>query len=217
MRRRRLTALLAMMMATGCGARSAEKPALMLMTGLPIVWGEGDIGDTLSGARQPSEAYRWLSARYDVRLVDILSARVLSAPALLLAQPRGLAPAELIALDKWVRAGGRVLVLADPKLDWPSAHGIGDPRAPPRVTLLDPLLTHWGLRIDLRQGAEATAGRFFRERGDCAVAKDGLVARCAFGSGRAVIVADADFLNDSNGRDGMELLVTWLDELIESA
>lgn len=211
--RRRMTALLAIAMTTGCGARSAEKPELMLMTGLPIVWGEGEIGDTLSGARRPTGAYRWLSARHDLRLLDTLGPRTLSASTLVLAQPRALGPAELVALDNWVRAGGRALVLADPKLEWPSVHAIGDPRAPPRMTLLDPLLSHWGLRLDLRAGARATAGRFVRERGRCAVSEDGLVARCRLGAGRAVIVADADFLHDSAGDSGVESLGKWIDEL----
>lgn len=215
--RRRLTALLAIFMATGCGARSAEKPELMLMTGLPIVWGEGEIGDTLSGAREPAGAYRWLIDRYNVTLLDILGPRTLSAPTLLLAQPRALGPAELVALDKWVRVGGRVLVLADPKLDWASAHAVGDPLAPPRMTLLDPLLSHWGLRLDLREGGRETAGRFVRERGRCAVSADGLVARCGLGEGRAVIVADADFLHDSEGKAGVESLGKWIDELAGAA
>ena len=41
-------------------------------------------------------------------------------------------PAEdLVALDDWVRGGGRVLLLADPMLEWPSKRPLGDPLRPP--------------------------------------------------------------------------------------
>lgn len=160
------------------------------MTALPLVWGEGEIADTLARTREPARAYRWLSERYDVTLLDTLDAATLRrAPLLLLAQPRGLAPAELTALDEWVRRGGRALILADADLDWHGALPPGDPRAPPPMTLLDPLLTHWGLRLDLPE-------RFVKLGGDCAVEGRGLVALCPLGAGKAVLVADADLLHD---------------------
>lgn len=176
------------------------------MTALPLAWGEGEIADTLSGARAPAQAYRWLGARYEVTLPDTLDATSLrQAPVLLLAQPRGLTPAELTALDGWVRGGGRVLIFADARLDWHGAFAAGDPRSPPPMTLLDPLLSYWGLRLDLPE-------RFVRERGDCAVEADGLVARCEIGAGRAVIVADADLLHDDLWDANRARVAAWLAE-----
>ena len=54
----------------------------------------------------------------------------------------------LVALDAWVRRGGRVLLLADPMLEWPSKRPLGDPLRPPPMFMDTGLLTHWGLRLD---------------------------------------------------------------------
>ena len=52
----------------------------------------------------------------------------------------------LVALDQWVRRGGRVLLLADPMLEWPSKRPLGDPLRPPPMFMDTGLLGHWGLR-----------------------------------------------------------------------
>lgn len=78
--------------------------------------------------------------------IDITSLRGISA--LVIAQPRLLQPAELVALDDWLRRGGRAVIFADPLLLWPSALPLGDPRRPPLTSLLDPLMAHWGLRLE---------------------------------------------------------------------
>ena len=142
----------------------------------------------------------------------------------MLAQPRALSPHELAAIDTWVRGGGRVLILADPSLHWPSVYPLGDPRAPLPVTLLDPLLDHWGVRVDLtaigrhvapvkmnlREGARdwrlvvAAPGALVATGKDCHVESQGLIARCALGKGRAVLIADADLLSDPLWGDGEE-------------
>lgn len=193
------------------------RPPLVLLTGLPIIWGEGDIGATLSGERRPSQSYRWLDRDYALSVIDRIDAATLNGRKLMmLAQPRALAPEELAALDAWVRAGGRALILTDPSLHWPSRYHFADPRAPPAISLLDPLLDHWGLRLDLitlgRQvrvsmvpfavGADqwnltvAAPGRFVVTGGACGLEKEGLVARCAIGSGKALLIADADLMAD---------------------
>ena len=73
---------------------------------------------------------------------DALNVR--STPLLLLAQPRALAPAEMVKLDSWVRDGGKLLILADPALQWGSLYPLGDKRRPLFTSLLSPLFSHWG-------------------------------------------------------------------------
>jgi hypothetical protein len=186
---------------------STPKPDLMLFTGLPIIWGEGGAFDPQS---RPAASYRMLQAEFRVRPLDVLDDPGLAAGRLLLlAQPRALAPGELVALDAWVRRGGRVLILTDPQLVWPSELPLGDIRRPPAIGLLDPLLTHWGLRLergeqglvvrDLPDGSRlrlAAPGRFVATKPACAT-EDSLWARCRLGAGEALLLADADLMHDA--------------------
>jgi hypothetical protein len=192
-------------------APAAERPVLHLMTALPLVWGESGPLDPES---RPAEAYLYLQREFDVRPIDAFTGDSLAeARLLLLAQPRLLAPEELVALDAWVRAGGRALVLTDPLLAWPTELPLGDIRRPPATGLLDPLLAHWGLaleppsapRIELSELAQqgetrrlalAAPGRFRPEGEACRLAGHPWLARCAPGAGRVLLVADADLLHD---------------------
>lgn len=158
------------------------------------MWGEGDPSDILSGKAKRSAVLEGL----DVRAIDTVSLATLGPDILVVAQPRALAPAELVALDTWVRNGGRVAIFADPRLDWPSRYPIGDPRRAPPVTLLDPLFAHWGVRLDLGEGS-----RGVWQRGRC-TAVDAITIDCRIGTGRALMVADADVLDPRN--DGGEAL-----------
>ena len=187
---------------------AAARPELMLMTALPIIWGEGGAFDPRS---RPAESYRMLEREFAVRPLDWLSERTLTGRLLLLAQPRALAPEELVALDAWVRRGGRVLILTDPSLDWPSALPLGDLRRPPEIGLLGPLLSHWGIRLEPRRWTVpavtdhavadkalrlvmTSPGRFGSR--DCRVLPGGFLMRCEIGRGKATLVADADLLRD---------------------
>jgi hypothetical protein len=188
--------------------QAGPKPALLLMTSLPLVWGQGGAFDPAS---RPSESYRALEREYDVRPIDAIEPRTLAGNALmLLAQPRLLAPEELVALDDWVRAGGRVLVLADPRFAWAADWPPGDALRPPERSLLGPLLDHWGLSlraldpVDLFEGelgAERrrlvlrAPGALAAVRAHCARARFYL-ARCRIGRGEAVVLADADLLDE---------------------
>ena len=198
------------------------------MTALPIVWGEGEPSDILAGRSGATAAYRALQRDYAVTPIDTLDAQRLAGRALLLlAQPRGLAPAELVALDEWVRGGGRVLVLTDPALAWPSALPLGDPRRAPAIGLLDPLLIHWGLALDdpapgpalterrLADGRTlrlASPGALRATGSECRVSEQGLIARCLLGRGAALVVADADLLDARlwDGADNAAVVAGWL-------
>lgn len=197
-------------MASHDPGEAGERPALLLMTGLPIIWGEAGPFDPAS---RPAAAYQALQREFRIRPLDVIAPETLGRDQLmLLAQPRALTPAELVALDGWVRSGGRVLILTDPALSWPSRLPLGDVRRPPAIGLLGPLLDHWGLRLEAVQGAAqgprqvrsggaprrlmlGTAGRFVATKPQCRTAADWL-ADCRIGRGRALLVADADLMGD---------------------
>lgn len=177
-----------------------QKPELLLLTSLPIVFGE-EFG--LEGGGSPALAA--LESRYRVKVIGVADAASLKKHALLLmAQPRAQPAEVLVELDRWVRQGGRVLLLADPQLAWPSARPLGDPLRPPMMFADTGLLRHWGLRLDTPEqgGAETVrAGDHYLEtvspgslHGRCPREAEGLLAVCKVGRGHARIVADADFL-----------------------
>lgn len=176
-------------------------PKLLFLTSLPLVFGEQF---SIEGAGSP--ALKALQARYDVVPISVTSPGELALGRLLLmAQPQAQTAENLVALDAWVRRGGRVLLLADPRLEWPSSRPLGDPLRPPPMFMDTGLLQHWGLRLDAPDvpgpqarllGAQrvetVSPGALF---GACAITPDRLVARCRVGKGRATVVADADLLD----------------------
>lgn len=195
------------------GAAAAYRPTLLVMTSLPIVWGEGGAFDPAS---RPASSYRALQEEFDVRPIDVADeANLRRGELLLLAQPGWLAPAELAAIDSWVRRGGRALILADPALAWPSALPLGDMRRPVPASLLGPLLAHWGLELrpPAKPGPETlwfgsparpletklimdSPGRFVGTGKACVSGPLAASADCAIGRGRVTLIADADLLRD---------------------
>lgn len=185
----------------GSESRAPPRPTLLLLTSLPLVFGEGF---SLSASGSP--AYTALQAHYRVVPISVTNARDLAKGRLLLmAQPFSQTADNLVTLDAWVRAGGQVLLLADPMLEWPSKRPLGDRTRPPPMFADTGLLAHWGLRLDAPEqrgpvtrmlgGTSISAVSPGELAGSCAISADRLVARCAVGRGVAVIVADADFLN----------------------
>ena len=187
---------------------------LLLFTSLPIYWPEApDIATALKGEEQPHWARGALEAKWALRPVDTLDAATLGkARDLLIVQPRPLSPAENVALDEWVAAGGRLLLFADPALTAASTFALGDRRRPQDIVLLSPILARWGLRLefdaDQVPGEHAVAlgggvavpvnlpGRFAAEAGGreeavCRIEVDALLADCRIGRGRVLALADA--------------------------
>jgi hypothetical protein len=163
-------------------------------------------GEGFSLQQTGSSAVKALETRYRVVPISVADPADLGKGRLLLMAHPPAQPAEdLVALDQWVRGGGRVLLLADPMLEWPSERPVGDPLRPPPIFMDTGLLAHWGLRLDApeERGAvrkelggfdviTASPGRLF---GKCEISEDRMVARCTLGKGRATIVADADILD----------------------
>lgn len=179
----------------------AGKPRLLLLTSLPLVFGEG-FG--LEGGGSPT--LKALSERYTVLPISTTSpAELRKASLMMMAHPPAQTPDNLVELDAWVRGGGRVLLLADPLLEWPSDRPLGDSLRPPSMFMDTGLLKHWGLRLEppeqpgpqMRQlgGYEVMTASPGSLSGDCKVSADRLTARCRIGRGHATIIADADLLD----------------------
>ena len=190
--------------------RPANRPALLLLTSLPIVFGQEF---ALTGAGSP--AVERLKARYRVLPISVTNGSELAKGGLLLmAQPPAQTPENLVALDDWVRRGGRVLLLADPLLDWPSERPLGDPLRQPPMFMDTGLLAHWGLRLDAPDKREPAARKLGGYEvmtvspgklvGRCQITADRLVAYCRIGEGRAAVIADADLLDVSRLGSGAE-------------
>lgn len=188
----------------------SQRPVLLLLTSLPLVFPEAF---ALGGGG--SAALTALRTRYRVIPISTTDEADLARGRLLLmAHPPAQTAENLVALDSWVRRGGRVILLADPMLEWPSERPLGDPLRPSPMFMDTGLLGHWGLRLDApdRRGP---AARKLADRqiltnspgqlvGDCEISADAFVARCPIVLGRAEVVADADFLDPRHLGEGAE-------------
>ena len=197
-----------------------ERPVLLLLTSLPLMFGE-----EFSLEQNGSPALKTLGTRYRVVPISVTDrAELAKGTLLLMAQPQAQPAEDLVVLDTWVRRGGRALILADPMLEWPSERPLGDPLRPPAMFADTGLLAHWGMRLDApdQRGIEQrelggyhvatmSPGSLF---GKCEIASDRLVAHCRIGRGKATVVADADLLDPSRlGRGASHNLDAVLKEL----
>lgn len=218
------------------GRVAAPQQPIGLFTTLPILWNEApDIAAQLNDAAPPHWARAELAGRGRVVPLDTLAGPGGQGPLsgvdrLVIAQPRPLSPDENVALDNWVRAGGRLLLLADPALTQHSDFPIGDPRRPQAVVLLSPILKRWGLALSFDEAqpfgerAQAVmdmpvpvnlAGNWqiagqASGRGKCRVWGDGLAVTCAVGQGRVVALADAAVLEPDDADATRRAALAWL-------
>lgn len=227
------SALAALALLAGCGgaASAPDAPAeaggvgpvrIGLLTSLPLYWPETDSPADLLKHDAPIQWPRALiEQRHELVPLDALDGEggLAQVPAALLAQPRPLSAAENVALDDWVRAGGHVLVFADPALTMESQFHLGDRRRPQDVILLSPILKRWGLTLSFDEGGrtgeynaqDSAAGALpvhlpgvlavdpaaGDSAGACRIDAGGVVARCRIGRGSATIVADAALFEDA--------------------
>lgn len=187
-----------------------ERPDLALVTSLPLVFGE-QFGLASGG----SPALTRLEQRYKVEPIGVADQQSLQGKRLLLmAHPRAQPAEVLVQLDQWVRGGGRLLLLADPKLEWPSSRPLGD-RLRPQPAFADTgLLAHWKLKLSEPEDGSSGSSGHLASSGDCIVVGGGMIARCSIGKGWATVIADADFMNvDDSEADNLSLLVGELNRL----
>lgn len=196
-------------------APERENPSLGLFSSLPIYWNEpGSVSEALDGGAERHWVRAALEEDYRLLPLDTLDGEDLRRlDAVIMAQPRPLAPGENVALDDWVRNGGRLLLFADPFLTEHSRYTLGDKRRPQDVVLLSPILRRWGLELTFDEGQtdderqvayrsvsvpERLAGRLrLIESGApalCALAASQLIAECRIGAGQVLVVADAALL-----------------------
>jgi hypothetical protein len=192
-------------------APAAGLPKLMLLTSLPLIFPEQF---SLDGGG--SAALSALETRFRVVPIDTVAAdKLAAAPLLLMAHPHAQTAEALVDLDQWVRRGGRLLLLADPALEWHSERPLGDALRPPPAYPDTGLLRHWGLRLDTpeergprllhigkREIMTSSPGTLIGR--SCRIERDALVARCRIGNGQVTVIADADFLDvgRAEGLDG---------------
>lgn len=231
MPRRRTSALAAALfalLAAGCDRAPAAQPSapptekLGLMTSLPLYWPlEAGVEDIAAGRAPLPWQRAALEQAYVIEPLDSLTpipGLTADAPAtdplagltrLAVIQPRGLSPADNVALDAWVRGGGRLLLALDPALTGEYELPLGDPRRPADSALIPPVVARWGLavRFDETQAdtvteqalGEATlplvlAGEVTitdPSAAACTLLADGAAARCSVGKGEVTLIADA--------------------------
>jgi hypothetical protein len=206
---------------------AADKPELGLLTSLPLYWPLGaDMESLAGGAFETPWQREVIERRYDIVPLDTLSPMPgLTGEAadidpleglerLAVIQPRGLSPADNVALDDWVRGGGHLLLVLDPMLTSHFPLPLGDPRLPTIAATIPAVVKRWGLVVAFRgehthdvetvpfadDGSNAPivlrsmAGEILPDDGaspDCDYRADRMIARCNIEKGQVTLVADA--------------------------
>lgn len=196
---------------------AGEHAKLGLMTSLPLYW---EAGATMQDIAASEAGVPWqrtvLEQRHDLTPLDTLSPIPGLGPddaeidplagieRLAVIQPRGLSPQDNVALDEWVQAGGRLLLVLDPMLTGEYPFALGDPRRPADVATIPAVVERWGMTViyDERQEFEggyelqgrpvpaSLYGQISAAEG-CVVGPGKVVARCAIGEGQVTVVVDA--------------------------
>ncbi|MGL5839152.1 MAG: DUF4350 domain-containing protein [Sphingorhabdus sp.] len=228
--------------------RSAEQAdipqrRLAILSSIALQYGEGDLGSVVKGKASPDPLIERLAQSGTPVFVDSIAELQAAKPDVaILIQPRALSPDELVRLDNWVRAGGRLLLFADPALQWPSELPFGDPQRPLFTSMLSPILAHWGLELALpvdegeptlelnHKGQNlqfASPGNWValsdrkKRTGNCRIDISGFLAECWPGKGQAILIADADMLHSDFWRSGLGRAdsndtVKWVAHLIDA-
>lgn len=220
------------------GADAAPLTKLGLMSSLPLYW---PLGADVAAIAGGSAALPWqrqaLERDFTLEPLDTLSPIPALSPdapdtdplkgltRLALIQPRGLSPADNVALDNWVRAGGHLLLVLDPALTGDYDLPLGDPRRPVDTALILPVVGRWGLAVSFDEAQAAAAiqsrlgeallpqelpGRIAitgRAAANCTLLADSAAARCRVGAGQVTLIADAALFEHSElaGEDGIAL------------
>lgn len=220
-----------------------ERHKLALMTSLPIYWPEGsDIASLVDKHSETPWVRETLERRYEITPLDSLTgnegepAPIKQFEWLVIAQPRGLSPADNEGLDAWVREGGKLLYVLDPMLTGHYSVALSDPSHPTAVGLIPPVILRWGmtLRFDDFQPLELREADYGKgtvpvqvagevilleefeglsddqsaARGNCTILGDGIAAQCFVGAGQVFLLADAAILEmpDAQGPAEEQLL-----------
>lgn len=253
--KRALAAALLALLGAGCDRAPAQSAApgsgaplekLGLMTSLPLYWPLGaGVEEIASGRAAPPWQRAALEQAYAIEPLDTLAPipglAAGAAPTdplagltrLAVIQPRGLSPADNVALDQWVRAGGRLLLVLDPALTGEYDLPLGDPRRPADSALIPPVVARWGLAVqfDEAQGEGvseqplgeaalplALAGEVAivdPSAAACTLLAEDAAARCTVGKGTVTLIADAAlFEHPELAGEGAETLRALVAEVL---
>lgn len=219
--------------------RVAAREPLGLMSSLPLYWPQGaDLADLAAGRGEAVWQRTAMEQDYALVPLDTLSPVAGLSPGdseadplagltrLAVIQPRGLSPADNVALDAWVRGGGRLLLVLDPALTGEYDLPIGDPRRPVDTALIPPVVARWGMAVRFDEAQPATVANA-RLAGaslplalpgqivitdpaaaGCSLTAAGAAAICRVGKGRVTLIADAALFEHPElaGEDGAGLL-----------
>lgn len=193
-----------------------------LMSSLPLYWPLGaDLATIAQGQGEVPWQRAALAGRYALEPLDTLSpipALAADQPDLdpladlrriAIIQPRGLSASDNVALDRWVRGGGRLLLVLDPALTGEYDLPLGDPRRPVDTALIPPVVARWGLAVsfDEDQPVAVTTARLGAtalplalsgtvtitdpKAADCTLLANDAAAQCRVGKGQVTLLADA--------------------------
>ena len=219
--------------------QGSEQPTqkLGLMTSLPLYWPLGaEFGAIASGQAEAPWQREVLERDHELVLLDTLTPIPgLTAEAaetdpleglerIAIIQPRGLSPADNVALDNWVREGGQLLLLLDPQLTGEYEVPLGDPRRPNDTAIIPPVLPRWGLagafnveqtellyeevaggRIPVLLGSELRVVVNEGEMNGCRTSNNLLIIQCdSVGAGTVTYLGDAALFEHEElaGEDG---------------
>lgn len=124
-----------------------KKPALGIISSLPLQTGPGGVQAMMQGQAQPYAAYQELAQTYAPQMI---AAGFTSIPkdigVLMIAHPPALNDAQLEAIDQFALNGGRVLAFVDPNSEMAQAGANPyQPSAAPPSSDLPKLFRAWGI------------------------------------------------------------------------
>lgn len=203
-------------------ATGEPPPPMGLMTSLPIYWELGHgIEDFARGEADLPWQRAAISQCYSIIPLDTLSPIPGLGPndpetdplsgleQLAVIQPRGLSPADNVALDEWVRGGGHLLLVLDPMLTGEYDLPLGNPQRPVDSAAIPPVVKRWGMEIryddeqelllreaklDLGHVWLSMPGKIARTQttdSSCRLRIDDAIARCRIEKGWVTLLADA--------------------------
>lgn len=216
--------------------RAAPGAKLGLMSSLPLYWPLGaQMGEIASGRVALPWQRAALEQDYALEPLDTLSPIPGLGPdapetdplaglaRIAIIQPRGLSPADNVALDDWVRGGGHLLMVLDPLLTGDYDLPLGDPRRPVDTALIPPVVARWGLKVSYavaetpedNQGTWDLPGGItlpFAQPGQVEISPEGegrcaleggagIMATCRIGKGKVTLLADAAVFEHPEGAD----------------
>src|SRR6185312_1359124 len=126
-----------------------KKPALGVITGLPLDVGSGGVMAAMQGRAQPYIVYEQLRQTYDTRMLPAGFDRIpADIDVLMIAHPTGLNDTQIYAIDQFVLHGGRVLALVDPNSEMAAPGGFDPQSGASPVSSLPKLFKAWGIAFD---------------------------------------------------------------------